>query len=89
MTGEEEPHHEAIVCVRLARSVAGSRLLDHLRSQPYVVAAWWIAADIDAVVLLSAPTMLDLRRAVKDLRLLGGADTTEAHMILRAMSLSA
>jgi hypothetical protein len=87
-TGTEiEPRHEAIVCVRLATSVAGSRLLEHLRAQPYVVSAWWIAADIDAVVLLSAPSMRALHRAVDDLRLLGGAETTEAHMVLRPMGL--
>jgi hypothetical protein len=89
MLSEDEPHHEAIVCVRLARSVAGSRLLEHLRAQPYVVAAWWIAADIDAVVLLSAPSIRELHRAVNDLRLLGGAMDTDTHMILREMKLAA
>ncbi|MFF5297660.1 Lrp/AsnC ligand binding domain-containing protein [Paractinoplanes globisporus] len=88
MVPEDEPHHEAIVCVRLARSVAGSKLLEHLRAQPYVVSAWWIAADIDAVVLLSAPSMRDLHRAVNDLHLLGGALETDTDMILRPMTLS-
>jgi hypothetical protein len=79
--------HEAIVCVRLKTTVAGSHLLEHLRAQPYVVSAWWIAADIDAVVLLAAPSMRELHRAVDDLRLLGGAEDIEAHMVLRKMGL--
>ena len=81
--------HEAIVCVRLKTTVAGSHLIEHLRAQPFVVSAWWIAADIDAVVLLSAPTMRELHRAVADLRLLGGAQDADAHMVLRRMSLAA
>jgi hypothetical protein len=80
--GPDDIRHEAIVCVRLKTTVAGSHLLDHLRAQPFVVSAWWIAADIDAVVLLSAPSMRELQRAVDDLRLLGGAQDTEAHMVL-------
>ncbi|WP_250033658.1 Lrp/AsnC ligand binding domain-containing protein [Paractinoplanes maris] len=84
----EDARHEAIVCVRLKTTVAGSYLLDHLRAQPYVVAAWWIAADIDAVVLLSAPSMRALHRAVDDLRMLGGAQAADAHMVLRKMSLA-
>jgi hypothetical protein len=67
--------------------VAGSTLLAHLHAQPFVVSAWWIAADIDAVVLLSAPSMRELHRPVDDLRLLGGAQDTEAHMVLRKMGL--
>jgi len=86
--GCDDVRHEAIVCVRLKTTVAGSHLLDHLRAQPYVVSAWWIAADIDAVVLLSAPSMRDLHRAVGDLRLLGGAQDAEAHMVQRRMSLA-
>nr|WP_221381502.1 Lrp/AsnC ligand binding domain-containing protein [Actinoplanes polyasparticus] len=85
----EDVRHEAIVCVRLRTTVAGSHLLDHLRAQPYVAAAWWIAADIDAVVLLSAPSMRELHRAVADLRLLGGAQDADTHMVLRKMSLAA
>ena len=81
--------HEAIVCVRLKTTVAGSHLLEHLRAQPFVVSAWWIAADIDAVVLLSAPSMRELHRAVDDLRLLGGAQDTEAHMVLGKIGLAA
>ncbi|MCY1143573.1 hypothetical protein OWR29_36705 [Actinoplanes sp. Pm04-4] len=91
MTNFPEPQdvrHEAIVCVRLKTTVAGSHLLDHLRAQPYVASAWWIAADIDAVVLLSAPSMRELHRAVNDLRLLGGAQDANAHMVLRPMSLT-
>lgn len=84
-----EGRHEAIVCLRLQTTVAGSHLLEHLRAQPYVSAAWWIAADIDAVVLLSAPTMRQLRQAIDDLRLLGGAGDTAAHMVLRQMGLAA
>lgn len=83
-----EVRHEAIVCVRLKTSVAGSHLLDHLRAQPYVASAWWIAADIDAVVLLSAPSMRELHRAVTDLQLLGGAQEADTHMVLRKMSLA-
>jgi hypothetical protein len=79
--------HEAIVCVRLKTTVAGSHLLEYLRAQPFVVSAWWIAADIDAVVLLSAPSMRQLHRAVDDLRLLGGAQELEAYMVLRKMGL--
>ncbi|GAA2534857.1 hypothetical protein Ahu01nite_099450 [Winogradskya humida] len=84
----EDVRHEAVVCIRLKTTVAGSHLLDHLRAQPFVVSAWWIAADIDAVVLLSAPTMRELHRAVDDLSLLGGAEDAEAHMVLRKMSLA-
>lgn len=86
--GSDDVRHEAIVCVRLKTTVAGSHLLEHLRAQPYVVSAWWIAADIDAVVLLSAPSMRELHRAVADLQLLGGARDADAHMVLRRMSLA-
>jgi len=91
MSSPSEPgtRHEAIVCVRLKTSIAGSHLLEHLRAQPFVVSAWWIAADIDAVVLLAAPSMRQLHRAVEDLRLLGGALEAEAHMVLRQMALPA
>jgi hypothetical protein len=85
--GPDDIRHEAIVCVRLKTTVAGSHLLEHLRAQPFVVSAWWIAADIDAVVLLSAPSMRELHRAVDDLRLLGGARDTEAHMVLGKIGL--
>ena len=83
----DETRHEAIVCVRLKTTVAGSHLLEHLRAQRFVVAAWWIAADIDAVVQLAAPSMRELHRAVDDLRLLGGALETDTHMVLRQMAL--
>jgi hypothetical protein len=79
--------HEALVSVRLAPTAAGQQLLEHLRSQPGVVGAWWIAADIDAVVLLRCPSMPLLRRAIADLRLRGGAETTDAHVILRPINL--
>jgi hypothetical protein len=85
--GLDDIRHEAIVCVRLKTTVAGSHLLEHLRAQPYAVSAWWIAADIDAVVLLSAPSMRELHRAVDDLRLLGGAQDAEAHMVLSKIGL--
>lgn len=88
-TEGDDIRHEAIVCVRLMTTVAGSHLLEHLKAQPFVVSAWWIAADIDAVVLLAAPSMRELHRAVNDLRLLGGAQDTEAHMVLRQMGLPA
>lgn len=52
---------------------------DHLRAQLLVVSAWMIAADIGAVVLLAAPSMRQLHRAVDDLRLLGGVLEIEAH----------
>ena len=87
-TGSDDLRHEAIVCVRLKTTVAGSHLLEHLRAQPFVVSAWWIAADIDAVVLLSAPSVRELHRAVNDLRLLGGAQDTEAHMVLTKIGLA-
>lgn len=87
--GLDDPRHEAIVCLRLSTTVAGSHLIEHLRAQPFVVAAWWIAADIDAVVQLAAPTIDELHRAVSDLRLLGGAQETRAHMVLRPMTLTA
>ena len=88
MTSSSDARHEAIVCVRLKTTVAGSHLLEHLRAQPFVVSAWWIAADIDAVVMLAAPTMRELHRAVADLRLLGGAEEADTHMVLRRMSLT-
>ena len=87
--GPGDVRHEAIVCVRLKTTIAGSHLLEHLQAQPFVVSAWWIAADIDAVVLLSAPSMRELHRAVADLRLLGGAQEADTHMVLRKMSLAA
>ena len=87
--GSDDVRHEAIVCVRLKTTVAGSHLVEHLRAQPFVVSAWWIAADIDAVVLLSAPSMRELHRAVADLQLLGGAQEADTHMVLRKMSLTA
>jgi hypothetical protein len=53
--------------VRLPTGVVGSRTLDHLHGPPWVTAAWRVAADIDAIVPLAAPTMPELHRAVTDL----------------------
>jgi hypothetical protein len=61
----DDVHHDAIVCVRLKTTVAGSHLLEHLRAQPFVVSAWWVAADIDAIVLLSAPSMARRSRTAR------------------------
>ncbi|HWS31385.1 MAG TPA: hypothetical protein VN408_01435 [Actinoplanes sp.] len=73
----------------LKTTVAGSRLLEHLRAQPFVVGAWWIAADIDAIVLSSTPGIRQLRRAIAGLQLMGGAREVETHEVLRQMGLAA
>ncbi|WP_433294259.1 hypothetical protein ACQP2F_32640 [Actinoplanes sp. CA-030573] len=85
----DEIAHEALVSIRLAPTAAGQQLLEHLRSQPGVVNAWWIAADIDAMVLLRCPSMPLLHQAITDLRLRGGAETTDVHSILRPINLRA
>ena len=56
----------------------GSHLLEYLRTEPCAVGAWWIAADIDAVVRLSAASLTVLHRAVADLRRRGGAEVAVA-----------
>ncbi|WP_406038384.1 hypothetical protein OG799_25635 [Micromonospora sp. NBC_00898] len=81
--------HTMLVCVRLTAATPGSRLLDFLHAEPCAVQAWWIAADIDAVVLLSSPSRTALHRAVADLRRRGGAEVVAAHTILRPLDLAA
>ncbi|MGW1057303.1 hypothetical protein [Micromonospora rubida] len=82
-----EQVHEALVCVRLAAVTPGSKLLEFLRSEPCAVGAWWIAADIDAVVRMSSTSRTILNRAVADLRRRGGAEVMAVHTILRALDL--
>ncbi|MFY1619076.1 hypothetical protein [Micromonospora sp. WMMD736] len=84
-----ERRHEALVSVRLGPSAPGSHLVEYLRHEPCAVDAWWIAADVDAVVRLSAPSVTMLHRAVADLRLRAGVEVVEANYILRALDLSA
>ncbi|MGW5556091.1 hypothetical protein ACWER9_02565 [Micromonospora sp. NPDC003944] len=83
-----ERRHEALVSVRLGPSAPGSRLVEYLRHEPCAVAAWWIAADVDAVVRLSADSITVLHRAVADLRLRAGVEVVEANYILRALDLT-
>ncbi|MDG4778862.1 hypothetical protein O7614_04270 [Micromonospora sp. WMMD961] len=84
-----ERRHEALVSVRLGPSAPGSHLVEYLRHEPCAVDAWWIAADVDAVIRLSADSMTVLHRAVADLRLRAGVEVAEANYILRALDLSA
>lgn len=81
--------HEALVSVRLGPSAPGSHLVEYLRHEPCAVDAWWIAADVDAVIRLSAESMTVLHRAVADLRLRAGVEVAEANYILRALDLGA
>ncbi|MEU0547696.1 hypothetical protein [Micromonospora sp. NPDC005979] len=83
-----ERRHEALVSVRLGPAAPGSHLVEYLRHEPCAVDAWWIAADVDAVVRLSAPSVTMLHRAVADLRLRAGVEVVEANYILRALDLS-
>ncbi|MEV4809810.1 hypothetical protein [Micromonospora avicenniae] len=85
---EPERRHEALVGVRLTTATPGSHLLEYLRTEPCAVAAWWIAADLDAVVRLSADSLSVLHRAVADLRRRGGADVVVTLSILRPLDLS-
>ncbi|MFF0318301.1 hypothetical protein ACFYPH_27135 [Micromonospora sp. NPDC005252] len=87
--GAPERRHEALVSVRLGPSAPGSHLVEYLRHEPCAVAAWWIAADVDAVVRLSADSITVLHRAVADLRLRAGVEVAEANYILRALDLAA
>ncbi|WP_147458803.1 hypothetical protein [Micromonospora sp. BL4] len=86
--GEPERRHEALVSVRLGPSAPGSHLVEYLRHEPCAVDAWWIAADVDAVVRLSADSMTVLHRAVADLRRRAGVEVVVAHFILRALDLA-
>ncbi|MEV1316063.1 hypothetical protein AB0J14_08245 [Micromonospora arborensis] len=89
-TRADEPtrRHEALVSVRLGPSAPGSHLVEYLRHEPCAVDAWWIAADVDAVVRLSADSMTVLHRAVADLRRRAGVEVAVANYILRALDLS-
>ncbi|MFC3504022.1 hypothetical protein ACFOOK_24045 [Micromonospora krabiensis] len=87
LSDEPERRHEALVGVRLTAATPGSHLLDYLRTEPCAVEAWWIAADIDAVVRLSATSLSVLHRAVEDLRRRGGAEVVATHSILRPLDL--
>ncbi|WP_329109908.1 Lrp/AsnC ligand binding domain-containing protein [Micromonospora sp. NBC_01699] len=78
---------EALVCVRLAASTVGGRFARHLRTDPRVVAAWWVAADIDLMVRLSCTSLTELNIAVADLRLRGGATETVTHLLLRPLDI--
>ncbi|WFE50505.1 hypothetical protein [Micromonospora sp. WMMD1155] len=90
-TSDDGPQrrHEALVSVRLGPSAPGSHLVEYLRHEPCAVDAWWIAADVDAVIRLSADSMTVLHRAVADLRLRAGVEVAEANYILRALDLGA
>lgn len=83
-----ERRHEALVSVRLGPSAPGSHLVEYLRHEPCAVDAWWIAADVDAVVRLSADSMSVLHRAVADLRRRAGVEVVVANHILRALDLT-
>ncbi|MEV6371461.1 hypothetical protein [Micromonospora musae] len=85
---EPERRHEALIGVRLTAATPGSHLLEYLRTEPCAVAAWWIAADLDAVVRLSADSLTMLHRAVADLRRRGGAEVVVTLSILRPLDLS-
>ncbi|MGC4810748.1 hypothetical protein ACLQ29_09500 [Micromonospora sp. DT228] len=87
-SGEPERRHEALVSVRLGPSAPGSHLVEYLRHEPCAVAAWWIAADVDAVVRLSADSMTVLHRAVADLRRRAGVEVAVANYVLRALDLT-
>lgn len=89
-TRADEPtrRHEALVSVRLGPSAPGSHLVEYLRHEPCAVDAWWIAADVDAVVRLSADSMTVLHRAVADLRRRAGVEVAVANYILRALDLT-
>lgn len=89
-TTANEPvrRHEALVSVRLGPSAPGSHLVEYLRHEPCAVDAWWIAADVDAVVRLSAESITVLHRAVADLRRRAGVEVAEANYILRALDLT-
>ncbi|MEU1359566.1 hypothetical protein ABZ356_06945 [Micromonospora zamorensis] len=89
-TSADEPvrRHEALVSVRLGPSAPGSHLVEYLRHEPCAVDAWWIAADVDAVVRLSADSMTVLHRAVADLRRRAGVEVAVANYILRALDLT-
>ncbi len=84
---EPQRRHEALVSVRLGPSAPGSHLVEYLRHEPCAVAAWWIAADVDAVVRLSAESMTVLHRAVADLSRRAGVEVAVANYILRALDL--
>ncbi|MET8835900.1 hypothetical protein ABZV78_18535 [Micromonospora sp. NPDC004540] len=84
----DERMHEALVCVRLRVSTPGSRLLDFLRAEPCAVQAWWIAADLDAMVRFAAPSRQLLQRAVGDLGRRAGAEVVEVHSVLRPLDLA-
>ncbi|MEU7849490.1 hypothetical protein AB0B69_19000 [Micromonospora parva] len=83
-----ERRHEALVSVRLGPSAPGSHLVEYLRHEPCAVAAWWIAADVDAVIRLAADSITVLHRAVADLRLRAGVEVADANYILRALDLT-
>lgn len=87
-TDGPDRRHEALVSVRLGPSAPGSHLVEYLRHEPCAVAAWWIAADVDAVVRLSADSITVLHRAVADLRRRAGVEVVVAHFILRALDLT-
>ena len=76
---------EALVCVRLAGPTDGDLFARHLRTDHRVVAAWWVAADIDLMVRLSCANLPELNAAVADLRLRGGAAETITHLLLRPL----
>lgn len=78
---------EALVCVRLAASADGDRFARHLRGDHRVVAAWWVAADIDLMARLSCDSLAELNAAVADLRLCGGASETITHLLLRPLDI--
>ncbi|MFI6761876.1 hypothetical protein ACIBF5_22315 [Micromonospora sp. NPDC050417] len=78
---------EALVCVRLAASTDGDRFARHLRDDERVVAAWWVAADIDLMVRLSCASLPELNAAVAALRLRGGAAETITHLLLRPLEI--
>jgi DNA-binding Lrp family transcriptional regulator len=78
---------EALVCVRLAASTEGGRFARHLRADPRVIAAWWVAADIDLMVRLSCANLTELNIAVADLRRRGGASETVTHLLLRPLDI--
>ena len=73
---------EALVCVRTGPATSPERFAGYLATEPSVVEAWQVAADIDVIVRLACPSLTELEAVVARMRHLAGAEHTVTHLVL-------
>ncbi|WP_446219175.1 Lrp/AsnC ligand binding domain-containing protein [Micromonospora sp. IBHARD004] len=77
---------DVLVSVRLTSEAASDRFLAQLRAEPAVVAAWWVAADVDAVLRLACRDLTVFEGVLSRLRLSGAVVGAVTYLLLRPIA---